>query len=276
MLTAAIQKYLSPLRIRCVRFHCEVEKALDIQIPQLRGTWGLALNQMNKQIYNIVFEGISPLKPTGQKNPKYIIRHDLNCSREKSKTFSFEFLTWNVTDEQYKTLLTAWNIAATYGLGKGRIPFKIEKAEPFSSSPVKADVHELTFPHSVRLIKKGELLTELTFYDIILAVLYRLAPVIAEANGKIPSANPKDDWIPEYQQIIDSAKEVKSIWHGEKQILCRYSARQQREVKQEGVYGIMQVENVSAGLLPLLDIAGTLHIGKATIMGLGQIQCTYF
>jgi hypothetical protein len=260
---SSINTYLSPLHIRGVRFYCNAEKNLDVQIPQLRGTFGLALHQVDEQLYKNVFDC---------QNPKYIVRPDLQCNYEKSKTFSFEFLAWNITDEQYKTLLTAWNIVAMYGLGKERVRFKIVKAEPLPPlvRPL-TNVRTLTFPHSVRLMKKGHLLTELTFYDIILAVLYRLAPMIAEANGRTPSVQPKDDWLPQYQQIIDLTKTVKSVWHGEKLTLQRYSARQQREVKQDGVFGIMTVDNVPDDLLPLLEIADTLHIGKATIMGLGRV-----
>lgn len=273
-ITIKISDYLSPLQVRCVRLHCIAEKTLIMQIPPMRGTWGLAVRQLDQQLYNQVFEGINPLSPPGQKYPKYIVRPDLQCSYEKNKKFSFEFLTWNITDEQYYTLLTAWNIVAMYGLGKERIPFKIENAEPLFEPSLKCqsltNVHTLTFPHSVRLMQKGKLVTKLMYYDVILAVLYRLAPIVAEANGRIPSANPKDDWMPEYPQILDLAKDVKSSWFGQELILQRYSARQQCEVKQKGVYGIMNIKNAPEELRPLLEIADLLHIGKTTILGLGR------
>lgn len=273
-LSTRIRDYLVPLYIRRVRFHCTAEKALDVQIPQLRGTWGLAINQVDKHLYSILFEGISPLSPLGQKNPKYIIRPNLQCFCEKkNKTFSFEFLTWNITDEQYKTLLTAWNIVSMCGLGKERIRFKIENAEPLHAPFQLTNIHTLTFPHSVRLMKKGQLITEPTFYDVVLAILYRLAPIVAAVNGSNPSSNPKDDWIPEYQEILDVAKTVQSVWLGETKIaLHHYSTRQKRDVNQTGVSGLMHVSDFPEELLPLLFVAADIHIGKATIMGLGRVM----
>jgi hypothetical protein len=278
LIEPAIRRYIAPVQVRKTRLCCSVKSPLELQIPMLRGTFGLALHTIDKTIYNNIFEGINPKLPLGQKQPRYIIRPDLNSpnTNEKSESFSFEFITWNCSEKEYDELLCAWDVAGLAGLGDKRIPFSVTKTttEFCSLEHIQwnffKDINSLSFPHSIRLMKKGQLIVTPNFYDVILAVLYRLAPIISQSVGKIPSAKPTDDWLPEAGEILDLAKIVKSDWQGEKFILQRYSARQQREVQQTGVFGTMYAENIPDDLHILLAIADLLHIGKVTIMGLGR------
>ncbi|MDR1271233.1 MAG: hypothetical protein LBK82_17115 [Planctomycetaceae bacterium] len=296
-LNIQIRRYLEPVKVRAVRFRCVNEKPVEVALPTLRGVWGLALHQTNQKLYDTVFEGKNQ---TNQKQPLYIIRPDLNCNYENSKTFSFEWIVWNTAALQhFDKLLQSWKLAGLLGLGKNRVRFNIIGAEPIFATENRIDiitnntasiatdlpifspaelswtfgnyVRQLAFPHSIRLLQKGKLITEPTLWDIIVAIFYRLSPMIVQSLGNIPSNRPSDDWMPCSQDILDLIKTIPYQWHGETVTLRRYSARQQQEVDMNGVFGSLFVETLPDEIQPLILAADLFHLGKGTIMGLGRL-----
>ncbi|MGI6419419.1 MAG: CRISPR system precrRNA processing endoribonuclease RAMP protein Cas6 [Thermoguttaceae bacterium] len=61
-------------------------------------------------------------------------------------------------------------------------------------------------------------------------------------------------------------------WQGDRLDLARYSGRQQRELQLHGVSGSLALPEGPGPLWPLLAAAAWLHIGKGTVMGLGQLR----
>ncbi|MDR0608622.1 MAG: hypothetical protein LBG58_00755 [Planctomycetaceae bacterium] len=292
-----IRRYFEPVKVRAVRFRCVNEKPVEVTLPTLRSVWGLALHQTDQKLYETVFEGKNK---TNQKQPLYIIRPDLNCCYENSKTFSFEWIVWNTAALQYfDKLLQSWTVAGLLGLGKDRVRFHIIEAETIFATKNKTevitnnntntsadlpifspaelqwtlgnDVRQLAFPHSIRLLQKGKLITEPTLWNIIVAIFYRLSPIIVHSLGNIPSNRPGDDWMPCSQEILDLIRTIPNQWHGEPVTLRRYSARQQQEIDMNGVFGSLFVETLPDELKPLILAADLFHLGKGTIMGLGRL-----
>ncbi|MDR3196918.1 MAG: hypothetical protein LBU34_03525 [Planctomycetaceae bacterium] len=296
-LNIQIRRYLEPVKARAVRFRCVNEKPVEVVLPTLRGVWGLALHQTNQKLYDTVFEGKNK---TNQKQPLYIIRPDLNCNYENSQTFSFEWIVWNAAALQYfDQLLQSWKLAGLLGLGKNRVRFNIIGAEPifatesrtetitndttsnFTDLPVFSPaelqwtfgnhVRQLAFPHSIRLLQKGKLMTKPTLWNIIIAIFCRLSSMIVQGLGNIPSNRPSDDWMPCSQDILELIRTIPNQWQGETVTLRRYSARQQQEVDMNGVFGSLFVEKLPDEIKPLILAADLFHLGKGTIMGLGRL-----
>ncbi|MDR2439800.1 MAG: hypothetical protein LBE12_10585 [Planctomycetaceae bacterium] len=292
-----IRRYFEPVKVRAIRFRCVNEKPIEVTLPTLRGVWGLALHHLDQKIYDTVFEGKNR---TNQKQPLYIIRPDLNCSYKNSKTFSFEWIVWNAAAQQYfDDLLQSWKFAGLLGLGKNRVRFHIIEAESIFVPKIRTEmtnsnrtsisaelpifspaelqwtlgnhVRQLAFPHSIRLLQKGKLITEPALWNIIVAIFYRLSPMIVQSLGSIPSNRPGDDWMPCSQNILDLIRTIPNQWHGKNVTLRRYSARQQQEINMNGVFGSLFVETLPDEIKPLILAADLFHIGKGTIMGLGRL-----
>jgi uncharacterized membrane protein YkvA (DUF1232 family) len=62
------------------------------------------------------------------------------------------------------------------------------------------------------------------------------------------------------------------LWKGKREHLERWSARQQRRVRLEGVQGELLLPHGPGPLWPLLSASEWLHLGKGTTLGLGQLQ----
>ena len=63
-------------------------------------------------------------------------------------------------------------------------------------------------------------------------------------------------------------------WQGRRLDLVRYSGSQKAEVELRGVAGSLALPVGPGPLSPLLAAAAWIHIGKGTVMGLGQIKIT--
>ena len=63
-------------------------------------------------------------------------------------------------------------------------------------------------------------------------------------------------------------------WQGRRLDLVRYSGSQKAEVELRGVAGSLALPVGPGPLSSLLAAAAWIHIGKGTVMGLGQIKIT--
>jgi hypothetical protein len=63
-------------------------------------------------------------------------------------------------------------------------------------------------------------------------------------------------------------------WQGRRLDLVRYSGSQKAEVELRGVAGSLALPAGPGPLSPLLAAAAWIHIGKGTVMGLGQLKIT--
>lgn len=72
--------------------------------------------------------------------------------------------------------------------------------------------------------------------------------------------------------MLDAAKTVpQEPWTGERLDLVRYSGRQKRELDIHGVTGELTLPEGARELAPILSAAQWIHVGKNTVMGLGQL-----
>lgn len=274
--------WLRPLRVRALRMEFFCAKSVPLSISMLRGVWGRALHQINRDTFDIVFEGKGP---PSRRQPLYIIRPHAAFCGDDPRRISIEWLVWDdAADKFFDQLREAWDVAGAMGLADRRAPFVVTASEPlFGGDDVSTSLTDivytmresaepcrLAFPIPLRLMRHGRLVTEPTFVDLIEATFFRLSPFLASAATE--SRNPKDLWPPFAEALVALATTVLATkWEGEPVMWERYSGRQKSEVQQSGVIGSLSLCDGCGILWPLLAAASVLHLGKATVMGLGRL-----
>ncbi len=199
------------------------------------------------------------------------------------------------------TLCRAWDVASGMGLGPQRRRFRIlrsvalhsdrqsvEQSEPWPlntitwrgwaglptpNSPAPPpecplDPYQpcrLGFWSPLRLIYNKRLIETPTLADIIVAACRRI-------KAYLP-AEQQADWEPVSREALDTARHTPAAaWQGQRLDLHRYSGRQRRELELRGVTGCLDLPEGPGQLWPLLAAAGWLHLGKGTVMGMGQME----
>lgn len=251
--------------------------------PMLRGVWGAALHDLDPRAYAAVFTGIGPQHA---RTPRYIIRPSL----------AMEFapaLEWiGLGEEALRfdlSLMRAWDIASGMGLGAERDRFHIRRIVPLGpGGPTQADGYlprpwrmsrvqwplagdpattpcRLNFVTPLRLVREGKLLENPTFLDIVSAAAKRATALVAMDESPANSHLLRDD-------LREMSTAVRALpWQGRRCDLYRYSGRQKRELEFHGVVGSVDLPEGPGPAWPLLAAAQWLHIGKTTVVGLGQL-----
>ena len=121
----------------------------------------------------------------------------------------------------------------------------------------------LEFPAPLRLIYRGRLVERPTLADVTIAALRRVRSLATAADALWPD---RHAWLELARQLACGS------WQGGRLDLVRYSASQQRELELHGVSGSLLLPEGPGLLAPLLAAATWLHLGKSTVMGLGQLR----
>lgn len=271
-----LQDILGTIRVRAWRFHLSTPGVLAT-VPMLRGVWGAALHDLDRACYAAHFDGAGGVA-------RYLLRP---AAAGVEPAPAVEFLRFGSPDPYTDALVwAAWEEAEARGLGPNRIPFRIDRIHPLAwdgtalgpardqpgflldalpwpsgdpSVPCRLDV-----PAPLRLLRDGRLIQSPTPADLTLAALRRLHALAG------PVADPL--WA-DRRIWLDAAREVPSLpWQGRRLDLVRYSGSQRREVELHGVCGHLDFPSGPGPLAPLLNAARWLHLGKGTVMGLGQIE----
>jgi hypothetical protein len=122
----------------------------------------------------------------------------------------------------------------------------------------------LVFPAPLRLRRHGKLIDEPTLPDVIAAATRRIAAYLP--------AEHQTAWKELGRAALESARHrMAGPWRGQRLDLHRYSARQESELDLHGVTGSFDLPQGPGELWPLLAAAQWLHLGKSTVMGLGQL-----
>jgi hypothetical protein len=75
------------------------------------------------------------------------------------------------------------------------------------------------------------------------------------------------------RQALNAARDTPAEpWQGERLDLHRYSGRQRAELELRGITGYLDLPHGPGPLWPLLAAAQWLHLGKGTVMGMGQLS----
>ena len=248
-------------------------------VPMLRGVWGAALYGLDADVWQTVFEGS---RGGAARTPSYILRP---APPDPTIAPAVEWISFGPAFAHDVVLRRAWDVASGMGLGPDRQRFYIKAMVPLRpnrDSPASEDAGsdwtldqaavleadepcELVFDAPLRLIRRGQLVTEPTLSDIVLGGLRRLRTLLPE--------DAQDDLSQLWNIVLWAADRVSvRPWRGERVDLVRWSARQQAELELRGVAGAMELPEGVGPLLPLLVALQWVHIGKGTVLGLGQLH----
>jgi hypothetical protein len=203
-------------------------------------------------------------------------------------------------------LCRAWDIASGMGLGPQRRRFHLRKAlalqsdgnpveggnawrlsdarfpsapdqdspghspqGPAPKEPVSGRVNgspcRLTFPAPVRLIRHGRLIEAPTLADIIVSACRRVRAYLPPALHA--------EWDSLSREALEHSRSIPAAsWRGRRLDLHRYSATQRAEVDLRGVTGSIDLPQGPGEVWPLLAASQWLHLGKGTVMGLGELR----
>ena len=275
---------LRAIRVKAWRLHLETPGVVAT-VPMLRGVWGAALRDESEACYCRLFEGAE------SERPRYLMRPAPQVAQPAP---AVEFLlfpaTTNLLDDRddEEIAWTAWDRACRQGLGPHRQPFRISSAVPLAwdgsaleparrqpgfvleDLPWPAGTEEtpcrLEFPAPLRLLRQGKLITSPTPADIVLAALHRVCALAGPDTDPLWAAR-------RYWLELGRAVPFEP-WQRRRLDLVRYSGSQKAEVELRGVAGSLALPIGPGPLSPLLAAAAWIHIGKGTVMGLGQIKIT--
>jgi hypothetical protein len=251
---------------------------VSASVPMLRGTWGAALHDLSPAAYQAVFEGSGAAH---DRIPLYIMRPS---PPDPATAPAIEFLVIGEAHAFDAALMDAWHEAARRGLGRERKAFSIREIvelHPDSCNCVTGGAWclsevvgpperdriacEVVAPAPLRLLRQGALIERPALPDITAAGLRRITGFLGPAAAAELARHRKD--------IMAIARAITSSpWTGERLDLVRYSARQEAEIEMRGVCGRLALPEGPGPLAPLIAALEWLHVGKGTVMGLGQIQ----
>jgi hypothetical protein len=188
------------------------------------------------------------------------------------------------------TLCRAWDVASGLGLGPQRHRFHLRRTValrpdgqtvdhaapwPLSTATWPAtNGHlrnaasdqpcRLIFPVPLRLMFRKQLVESPTLADIVVAACRRV-------KAYLPAEH-LADWDESSRWALETARETPAEpWQGQRLDLHRYSGRQHAELELRGVTGYLDLPRGPGELWPLLAAAQWLHLGKGTVMGMGQL-----
>jgi hypothetical protein len=277
IIIAPVDRTLDRLLVRAWRLHLETPGVLA-SVPMIRGVWGAALRAESETSYRSLFEVSEPGVP------RYVLRP---APPDAEPAPALEFLLYGHADPVIDAAVwAAWDRAADQGLGPDRRPFRIVATVPlawdetplrparvqpgFALAPLPWPIPDvragcrLEFPAPLRLIRHGQLIREPAPPDLAIAALRRICALVG------PAADPL--WL-ERHEWLEIARTIPSrSWQGSRLDLVRYSGSQRREIDLQGVAGTLDLPAGPGPLGPLLAASQWLHLGKGTVMGLGQLR----
>lgn len=258
----------------------------------LRGVIGYALYD-STEAYSYLYH--NHLYSKGHKditNPYIIIPPSERKNRyQKGKALRFHILLLGNAAQYAKALIDAVKEVPKYGLGASRHPFKLVKVKnsatqrviwkdgsfylaaaqsialPYRSLP---DVSQalVTIRSPLRIRRNGALLESIDFPTVIRNVTRRLEALTARYGGWVDTE--KAQQLKELSASIGVVGEDLQIQH-----LERYSNRLEGKMDLSGLMGSILFKGELTPFVPWLYAAQTLHIGRNTTFGMGQIEVEF-
>ncbi len=245
-------------------------------VPMLRGVWGAALYDLDHRLYRCVFHEDGRDR---ERLPCYILR----------PVAGQVAVDWIVIGRpairRDAWLLLAWGMAMERGLDAARVPFRVLRMQglrpdgtvaacprawrlsdavwPLAGDPERTPCR-LSFWTPLSLLRQGELIPEPTLKDLVVRAGWRIGAFLPRDQRQL--------WHERRGEAIEFSRRVpERAWQGQRLDLERYSARQGREFRVPGVCGHLDLPTGPGLLWPLLAALQWLHLGKSTIVGLGQL-----
>jgi hypothetical protein len=269
-----LRQALAGLTVCAWRLHLDTPGVLAT-VPLLRGVWGNALREVDLALYQRLFEGA----PGG--TPRYVMRP---APAAVTPAPALDFLLFGMPDGAAEAAVwAAWEMALQRGLGPDRQAARLLEVCPlawdgtaltparcqpgFALAPLPWPAGgpgcRLVFPAPVRLLRDGRLLGQPTLADLAIAALRRVQALGPEAAAAVWER--RRDW-------LDRTWMVKAApFQGAPLDLVRYSGRQRSEIELRGVVGELFLPEGPGPMADLLLAATWLHLGKGTVMGMGQV-----
>lgn len=287
-LSRCLLSRLAPIHILPRRFLLDTG-GIVAGIPMLRGVWGAALHKLDIAAYRTVFAPQSSGK--SKASPLFVLRP---APMNAQSGPAIEWISIGAALPFDPVLRRGWLCASQMGLGPHRQPFRIRQVlslacdascrqdecwEADATSPITAwslgdavwpggdpaSPCILVFNGSLRLRRHGRLLEQPALPDLIAAAARRIEAFLPEAL--------RDDWQLAANESLTLARSTPAgVWQGTRLNLHRYSARQEAELELHGVAGSLELPQGPGELWPLLAAAQWLHLGKGTVMGMGQME----
>ena len=248
-------------------------------VPMLRGVWGRAIRKHFPELFSRVFEVPSRPGPVAQ-GPPYVLRP---APPDTEWAPAVEWILIGPAIEYLGRLAECWQRAGHYGLGRQREPFRVvrqgtlrpdgsvgQEPSPWSLAqaqwPCASAVTpcRLEFVSPLRLRYRGRLVERPTLVDLVASLVRRLGGMIPHQYQQL--------WLSLGRLLLERAAQLPARsgpW--QRQDLVRYSGTQKQELQLHGVVGTITLPEGPQELLPLLAAAQWVHLGKATVFGLGQL-----
>lgn len=284
-----LRSVLGSLTVRVWRLHLETPGVVAT-VPLLRGVWGAALRAVSENAYKSIFEG------GAVRVPRYWLRP---APQEARPVPAVEWCLIGPGTAQCEPVAwEAWDRACRQGLGPERRAFVIKEAMPLAwdetaltsaqSQPGFAleglpwpagrvsKSCQLAFPAPLRLLRDHRLVQTPTPSDLTLAAIRRICSLCGvgpDANSRQGSSTQAEALWSERRTWLERSRELPfEPWQGQRLDLVRFSGSQHEEIEMHGVTGSLTLPEGPGPLAPLLAAARWLHLGKGTVMGMGQME----
>lgn len=210
--------------------------------------------------------------------------------------FAFGLLLLGPAIDKIPHFIFAASQMAQVGLGSARVPFRLLhvtdeagrvifdadtpqiKAFPAScqlrdvmqTQPTRAEV-QLQWVTPLRLKADQKILTESLPLDVLWSQMLRRLSALLTFYGTEPAS--EGDF---YHLLHDTAMPQKARQNLRWTPLQRYSNRQKKKLNIGGFTGSLDLQNLPPAWWPVLLACSVVHTGKATVMGLGQLELRAF
>lgn len=223
--------------------------------------------------------------------------NDMRTSYAAGDALEFELTLIGRGIEYLPYFLSSFEQLGRMGLGRDRVPFRLERVEALrpwrpTGTVIYQDDHVLkradhlpivdaeaiqayaqTLPGSLRLIlqtplrirERGEVLRTFNLPTLVHAACWRIQALTTfHGNGQ---------WTVDCQRLVDAAcavrvERVQTRWVD----LQRTSTRQQQTMPQGGIVGTVTLRDVDRELRTLLTLASLVHVGKSCTFGYGSVR----
>ena len=125
---------------------------------------------------------------------------------------------------------------------------------------------KVSFLTPARLIAKGNLIQDISF-NILIRTIFRRLDLLGRVHGQGPLEIDYKSWLDLASEVDVIPEQTSLSW----QEWERYSNRQNTKLQMGGIIGQVIYQGHLKPFLPFFEMASIVHVGKATVFGLGKM-----